>query len=180
MKKYIGKLILFFFGWKTKFPTEFRFPKMLMIAAPYTSKQDFIITFAAFWSMKIYPKFLFDGSKINLAPTFLLKMIGGINANQSIVKESIVLFNSNSEMVQIISPEGRIDKVDRWKTGFFHIATKADVPICLGTLDYEEKIAGIGELLNMSGDFGKDLQFIEDFYSDCKPKYPEKYNSKIF
>lgn len=180
MKKQIGELVLFLFGWKSKFPTEFRFPKMLMIAAPYTSRQDFIITFAAFWSKEIYPKFIFNGSKMKPISIFLLKSIGGINTDKSIVKESIKLFQSNREIVQVISPEGKLVYVDKWKTGFFHIATQAEVPICLGTLDYHKKTAGIGTFLNMSGNFEKDMTFIEDFYYNSKPKHLENYNKKIF
>ena len=38
-----------------------------------------------------------------------------------------------------IAPEGTRKKVDAWKTGFYYIAKKANVPILMFTLDLKIK-----------------------------------------
>lgn len=184
MKKGIGKLILFLFGWKVSFPTQFRFPKMLMLAAPHTSEWDIFFTCAAYWKEGVYPRFLIHKKYTKGLLGLLLRPLGAIavdpKKNENLVDFTIRLFNESSTLLLVITPEGSKKRVDKWKTGFFHIATKADVPISLGTLDYEDKIAGIGGFLNMSGNFEKDMAYIENFYKDCKPKHPERYNHKIY
>lgn len=180
MKKALATIVLFVFGWKTKFPTEFRFPKMLMIAAPYTSNWDFVFTFAAYWKQDIYPQFVFYDPIIKGIPAKILEMIGGIAIEKDLIEKSVSLFESKNSCTQIIAPEGTTSKVEKWKTGFYQIAKQADVPICLCFLDYEKKIAGIGDMLNMSGNFDKDMKYIENFYANSKPKHPKRYNKNIY
>jgi 1-acyl-sn-glycerol-3-phosphate acyltransferase len=76
------------------------------------------------------------------------------------------LFNEHDKFVLLVPAEGRRKKVDRWKTGFYHIARNAKVPVSLGYLDYKKKIAGVGMLINLTGVFEKDMQIIEDFISN--------------
>lgn len=184
MKKEIGKIILFIFGWKVSYPTQFRFPKMVMIAAPYTSSWDVLFTFAAYWSEGINPKFLVSNKWVTGVRGLIFRPLGAIEANrqhnESAVDISVKLFNNSSNLALIVTPEGSKNKVDRWKTGFFHIATKADVPVSLGFIDYENKVVGIGGFLNMSGNFEKDMNYIEKFYKTTKPKNPERFNPKLY
>lgn len=151
-----------------------------MLAAPYTSKWDFAFTFAAFWKEGIYPKFLFYSTTISSLSTLFLKLIGGVEVKKNLVQISIDNFNATSNNIQIIAPEGTFNKVEKWRTGFYQIAKQADVPICLCFLDYKSKTAGVGDLLNMSGNFEKDMNYIENFYKDSNPKHPSKYNKNIY
>ncbi|MCD6287698.1 MAG: acyltransferase, partial [Candidatus Hydrogenedentes bacterium] len=63
---------------------------------------------------------------------------------------------------------------DHWKTGFYRIAQKANVPIHLIKLDYAKKIATIGPTFIPTGDLDQDMDIIRDFYADTTPKFPEK------
>lgn len=180
MRKVLATFVLFIFGWKTRFPTEYRFPKMLMVAAPYTSNWDFIFTFAAYWKQDIYPEFMFYDSAVKGISNKFLKMIGGIEIKKDLIGKSVNLFNEKNTCTQIIAPEGGLAKVEKWRTGFYQIAKQADVPICLCFLDYKSKTAGIGDMLNMSGNFEKDMSYIENFYKNSNSKHPEKYNNSIY
>lgn len=185
MKKALGKIVMFLVGWKSSYPNQYQFPKMLLIAAPHTSYWDWLYAMAGYWANDIYPKFLVYHTYMKGFRGILMRYMGGIGVNpndknSSIVKISVDLFNNNSKMAIIISPEGSMSKVDRWKTGFFHIATQADVPVSLCFLDYKNKKAGIGGFLNMSGNFEKDLSYVEKFYMKSHPKHLDRYNPKIF
>ncbi len=61
-----------------------------------------------------------------------------------------------------------------WKTGFYHIAMGANVPIVLGYLDYRRKVGGIGPVVHPTGNMEADMKIIKAFYVDVTAKYPEK------
>lgn len=184
MKRIIGSVILYIFGWKSKFPTEYRIHKMVMIAAPHTSNWDILFTLAAYWKEGLNPKFFVHDSYTKGVFGDLFKRIGAIgvskNSHQNLVKYAIQLFDTSRELLLLITPEGSKEKAEKWKTGFFNIAKFAKVPLSLGWLDYDKKQAGIGGLFNLSGNFEKDMSYIEKFYENTSPKYPTLYNKKIY
>ena len=79
-----------------------------------------------------------------------------------------------------IAPEGTRKRVKKWKTGFYYIAQKADVPIVLVYMDYVKKEVGYLDVLYPSGDLQKDMQIIQSYYKDLIGKNPELFNSKIY
>ena len=83
-------------------------------------------------------------------------------------------------MVILVPAEGTRKRVDKWRTGFYRIATEAGVPISLGYLDYKRKEAGTLGVFWPSGDFEKDMAHIEAQYRDLHPKIPENYNPSIY
>ena len=64
-----------------------------------------------------------------------------------------------------------------WKTGFYHIAKGANVPIVLGYLDYRRKAGGIGPVVYPTGNMEGDMKIIQDFYAGITGKYPEQARS---
>jgi 1-acyl-sn-glycerol-3-phosphate acyltransferase len=83
------------------------------------------------------------------------------------------LFAEREKMILGLSPEGTRKKVDRWKTGFYHIAISAQVPILLVAFDYGNKSVLLGPTLFPSGNLQSDLVEIRKFYSNVKGKHPE-------
>ena len=51
----------------------------------------------------------------------------------------VKIFNEKEQFHIAISPEGTRKKVSRLKTGFYHIAKNAKVPIVMVALDFEHK-----------------------------------------
>lgn len=79
-------------------------------------------------------------------------------------------FSLNDELLLGIAPEGTRSRKNHWRAGFYHIAVKADVKICLGFIDYPTKSVGFGPFLRVSGDISQDFHSIKDFYSDKRGK----------
>ena len=77
-------------------------------------------------------------------------------------------------MIMTIAPEGTRSRVKKWKTGFYHIAHGANVPIALGFLDYQRKVGGIGPVIYPTGNIEADMQSIRTFYDGVTGKFPEK------
>ena len=74
----------------------------------------------------------------------------------------------------IVPPEGTRSKVRYWKTGFYHIAHGAGVPIVLSYMDYARKISGLGPVFHPTGDIDRDMETIKAFYAPFKGKNPDQ------
>jgi len=184
MKKIIGSLVMFFSGWTYIFPKEYKTDKCVMVAAPHTSNWDFVHTMSFFWKCEMPIAFFIKDSYTKGVFGGLFKYLGAIGVdrskNNNLVDHAVNVLENSDNMMLLVPAEGTRKKVDRWKTGFYHIAQKAKQPIALGYLDYNKKIAAIGNLFQLSGDFEKDMEAIQEFYQDIPGKHPELYNKKIY
>ena len=85
----------------------------------------------------------------------MFRWLGGIPIDRGqandVVAQSIEHFERHEKRVLTIPPAGTRKRVLNWKTGFYHIANGANVPIALGFLDYKRKVGGIGKVLIASG-----------------------------
>jgi 1-acyl-sn-glycerol-3-phosphate acyltransferase len=80
-------------------------------------------------------------------------------------------------MFLMLSAEGTRKRVDKWKSGFYYVAQKANVPVCTGFLDYAKKEAGFGPVINITGNMEQDLAKIKTFYSTVTPQNPSNFNA---
>jgi len=185
MKKLLAKFVNFITGWHVKVPEEFRLKKAVMIAAPHTSNWDLIHALPGLWLGGYRPKFFIkdDFKKVPVI-NWLLKWVGAIwvnrKKNNNLIKHSVDMLNSEKELLLLVPAEGTRSAAPKWKLGFYHIAKEAGLPILLSYLDYAKKEAGVGKMVYPSDDFEKDMLEIENFYKNITPKYPEKYNKRIF
>lgn len=175
--RWISLAYLKLFGWRYEGQKP-EIPKYVMIAAPHTTNWDFPITmFIAFaLNLKVYWMGKDKLFKWPYGP--IMRWLGGIPVNRSksnnVVAQTIDVFDSHEQMVIIIPPEGTRGKVAYWKTGFYHIAHGARVPIMLGYVDYGRKAGGIGPIVMPTGNIEEDMETIRAFYSGVTAKYPEK------
>jgi 1-acyl-sn-glycerol-3-phosphate acyltransferase len=82
-------------------------------------------------------------------------------------------FNQREEMILAMSPEGTRSYLEYWKSGFYHIAHKAGVPIAMATLDFGNKMVKFTSGFIPTGDIQADMKIIKAFYNDIKGKIPE-------
>lgn len=182
----IAKFFLWLMGWKVdpNLPPDVR--KSVMIAAPHTSNWDFPYCRAAFSVLKIPVRFTIKDSWFKFPFNLIFGPLGGIPINRrprkpgeerpSTTQAMADLFTDREELVVLVTPEGTRSLREEWKSGFYHVAKMANVPITLGYLDYEKKIAGVGKTIYPSDDMEKDMREIMDFYKHKAPKHPEKFS----
>ena len=91
------------------------------------------------------------------------------------VEQMAQVIKESEQITVLVTPEGTRSPAKRWRTGFYHVALEAKVPILLAYLDYQKREAGIGKIIYPSGDIDKDLREILDFYNDINPKHPDNY-----
>ena len=105
-----------------------------------------------------------------------LRWLGAVPIDRSrshnVVAQSILTFNKHNRMVLVVPPSGTRKKVSYWRSGFYHIAKGAGVPVVLGYLDYRRKVGGVGPTIDITGHMERDMKSIQDFYEHIKGKYP--------
>ena len=173
----VARLLLWIGGWKV----EGKKPdvdKCVMIAAPHTSNWDFYyaIAMAFVLDLEIYAL----GKKELVENRFgkIMLFLGLVPVDRAksnnLVGQAVAAFNEREKMILVVPPSGTRSRVEKWKTGFYHIAHGAGVPICLTWLDYARKRGGIGPLFTPTGRVDRDMAEIQSFYVGITGKYPEK------
>lgn len=169
-------IMLRLLGWRLdgEFP---KLDKYVLIGAPHTSNWDFPFTlmFCFAGRAKLYwmgKHTLFAGP---LGP--VMRWLGGVPVNRrqknSLVEQMVGRMQSSRQLVLAIPPEGTRSQVKEWKTGFYHIAYGAGVPIALAYLDFKTRRGGVGKLFYPSGNIEKDLPEIREFYRGITGKNPQ-------
>ncbi len=176
MLRLISQTILKLAGWKLDVvqPEE---KKFVMIGAPHTSNWDFPLALLTFWTLeqKIYwvAKMEMFWGPLH----YLFVYLGGIPVDRSaangFIQQIADRFDQADEMILAIAPEGTRSKTDYWKSGFYHIAVAAKVPICLAFVDYSRKTLGFSKVLYPTGDIDKDMDMVAEFYKDFKGIKPQ-------
>lgn len=168
-------------GWKAEgeIPKDLR--KCVMIAAPHTSNWD--LPFMLFIAFKLRARIYWMGKEQIFKPPFkrLMMWMGGIPVDRSrannMVQASIDAIRTNEQLFLIVPPEGTRSKVTYWKTGFYHIAHGAGVPILMGFLDYNNKTGGIKGIFTTSGDIDADMEKIKAIYAPINAKKADQYHN---
>lgn len=174
----IAALILRLAGWKVEINAP-DYPKCIICVAPHTSNWDFILGKLAYASVGRKAGFLMKEAWFfwPLGPIF--RAIGGIavpKARGSQLSETIIeKFRTSSRLQLAITPEGTRSRVTKWRTGFLHIASEANVPILLGAIDAAHKHIYVNDSFEPSGDTDRDMRAIKDYYCKFTGIHPEKF-----
>jgi 1-acyl-sn-glycerol-3-phosphate acyltransferase len=164
-------------GWSIEGETP-DLPKCVIIAAPHTSNWDFFYTLCLAFIFKLKPTIMMKRDWFFWPLGQVLKWLGAMPVDRTksnnLVAQSIAAFDARDRLMLVVPPSGTRGKVVRWKTGFYHIACGARVPVLLGFLDYEKKAGGFGPAFHPTGNIDIDLPEIRFFYRGVMGKYPER------
>ena len=173
-------------GWtfKNQMPPEIR--QCVLIAAPHTSNWDALYTKLGFMVMGIPAKLTIKDSYMRFPYGPAIRAMGGIGINRRAKKEgehrpSMVqamadLLKQHKELIMLVTPEGTRSLRTEWKTGFYHVAKLAGVPIALAYVDYPKKEIGIDRIIYPSDDMARDMKEIMDFYRNIQGKHPHNFS----
>jgi 1-acyl-sn-glycerol-3-phosphate acyltransferase len=183
MFRFFCALIYKLRGWKYINVVPDNLRSFVFIGAPHTSNYDFINAMAISHLMKRNARFVIKKEWLRFPLNLFFGPIGGIGVDRNVLKKDKTLsntdliadlFRQNSELVIMISPEGTRSPNKNWKTGFYYIAQKANVPLVLGYADFKTKTGGMGLVIYPSN-FEKDMATIMDFYRNMEGKVPENF-----
>ena len=175
MKKRIARWLLRLGGWRIEGerPAPARF---VLIAAPHTSNWDFplMLLFAAAFDIEV--AWLAKHSLFNPPVGWIMRALGGIpivrHKHSDVVAAMVEAFAGRDELVLAVPTEGTRRRVEHWKSGFYHIANGAGVPIVPSYLDFGQRRGGFGPALEPSGDISADMQYFREFYAGMSGKFP--------
>ena len=175
--RWISIFLLYLSGWRTHGALP-SIPKFVMIAAPHTSNWDFPIMMLIAFKLKAKLYWMGKDALFRGPLNPIFKWLGGISIDRSrannVVAQMVGKFEEMDRLILLIPPAGTRKRVAKWKSGFYHIASGANVPVVLGFLDYKRKSGGIGPAVALTGDLKQDMNTIRAFYRDIEGKYPEK------
>ncbi|MBI3768885.1 MAG: lysophospholipid acyltransferase family protein [Deltaproteobacteria bacterium] len=171
----LGGLYLRLFGWRV----EGRLPagtKAVAIAAPHTSNWDLPFMLAVSFVLGVKPSWLGKRELFRRPFGGLMRRLGGIPVDRdrrtNLVQQVLDHFTSVDQLFLVIPPSGTRKRATHWKSGFYHIARGAEVPIICAFLDYRRKVGGIGPVVMPGGDLRTDMLVIRGFYDQTTGKYP--------
>ncbi len=149
-------------------------PKFILIGAPHTSNWDvpFVLSLAFAFRIKVF--WMMKDSLFRWPFGGFMRWIGGIPIDRTkpngMVAQTIDVFNEHAQLIIGVPPEGTRKKRKNWKTGFYHIAHGAGIPISMGFMDFKRKAGGFGPLLWPSGDINADFGLLRDYYATVTGK----------
>ena len=165
-------------GWKIAgdWPDD---PKCVVIAAPHTSNWDgiWMVMAAAKWRIRLR----YMGKKSLTTGPFggIVRWTGCIPIDRSksndVVAAMQAAFAAEAGLILAVPPEGTRVAVPKWKSGFYHIAVGAGVPITFAVMDYATKTVSLPATLWPSGDYLADLKVIQGFYAGATAKFPRDF-----
>jgi len=184
----VARFLLPLIGWRVEgeLPDA---PKFVLVVAPHTSNWDVPIGLLCAYGLGLL--FPWPYGFMVKAPVFrwplvgpLMRWLGGIpidrSAAHNLVEQMVDAFQRRECLMLAITPEGTRKRTAYWKSGFYHIALAARVPIVLAYLDYGRKVGGLGPTLWPSGDMDADLEIIRNFYAGVTAKFPHQFGEVRF
>ncbi len=175
MTKAVGRAILRLTGWRMEGEIP-NVAKAVVIVVPHTSNWDFLLAIAGLFAVGVRVSWFGKNTLFKSAVGPVMEWLGGIpvdrSASMGVVDQIVERFNNSDELLIGISPEGTRSRVDRWKTGFYNIALKADVPIAPISFDWPSKIIRFGEPVEPSGDMDADIEQLKTFFAGAMGKRP--------
>lgn len=151
----------------------------MIVVAPHTHWLDFIVGLAVRSVMRMtHVKFLGKAELFKPPFGFLFRWLGGTpvdrSGNKQLVDAVVAKFDAADTLVLALSPEGTRKRVDRLRTGFYHIASKAKVPIVMAALDFENRKVVFAPPFMPTDDEAADIERILQFFRPIKGKIPEQ------
>lgn len=179
------KLIFKLGGWKITHHLPQEIKKCVIVVAPHTSNWDFVYGMGALGYMNLHPRFVIKKEWMRFPFKKLMHSLGALPIDRSpkdkrAEKKSSVeamaeLFDKHDQLRLILTPEGTRKRVEKWRTGFYYVALKANVPLGLGFMDYKTRECGIAKIIYPTGDLKIDMKQIMDFYKTIDAKHPENF-----
>nr|WP_218948935.1 1-acyl-sn-glycerol-3-phosphate acyltransferase [Acinetobacter sp. YH16039] len=173
-------------GWEIDNHWPLDLDQCVMIAAPHTSNWDALYARLALKALGVNVRITIKDSYMKFPFGPFVRAMGGIGIDRTAKKEgeprpSMVqvmsgLFKTHPKLVMLVTPEATRAKQEQWKTGFYHVAVNASVPIALAYMDYAKKKTGVGKIVYPSGDYEKDMAEIMAFYAQIQAKFPEQFS----
>ena len=176
MMAWFAKIVFFhLMGWKIigDFP---RLNKFIIAVVPHRSNLDFVVGVLVRTILNEEINFIGKKELFNPFTGWFFNAMGGSPINRGTNENTVMaiaeVFNARERFRLAIAPEGTRKKVDRWRTGFYHIALQANIPILLVNFNYNIKKVSFLKLFYPTGNLKKDLSLMEGYFNKAMKVKP--------
>ncbi len=177
-RRRLGHALLRSVGWQAEGerpPVD----RYVLIAAPHTSNWDLPLSLACAAAFETHIRWVGKHTLFQGPMGKAMYALGGIPVERhhrtNFVDQMASLFDEHDTLALLVASEGTRSRSDYWKSGFYHIARTANVPVVLGFLDYKKKRCGLGPAIDLTGDVRADMDRIRAFYADKVGLYPQNF-----
>jgi 1-acyl-sn-glycerol-3-phosphate acyltransferase len=178
VRKALARLLLRMCGWSVVDHIPPDLDKFVMIAAPHTSGMDFFLGIVARAAIGRNVGFLAKKSLFRPPLGWIMRWLGGYpvdrTSNKQVVSQVVDRYRERKAFAIALAPEGTRKKVDRLKTGFYHIARGSNVPIIFARLNYGDKEVEFSEPFYTTDDIDADMRTVWDHYTGIRGYHPER------
>lgn len=169
-----GRSVLRLGGWRVRGGIP-DLPRMVIIAAPHSSGWDAVWGLAAKLALGLDVRFMGKAELFRGPLGWLLRWLGGVpvdrHAAHGVVEQMADRFAASERFWLALAPEGTRRRVQRWRTGFWHIAHAAQVPVVCAYFHYPERVVGFDAVFVTSDDMDADIARIQAFYAPWQGKH---------
>jgi len=169
--------VLQFFGWKLLF-RPLPGPRGICVIYPHTSNWDFMVGLFGKWALDLPFRWLAKDSLFKSPLGKWFRAMGGEPVERGTpsgtIRTQAARMNAADWYWVGITPEGTRSYRPHWKSGFYHLALEAKVPLVLVYIDYPNKTLSLVDHVELSGDQETDLAQIRAGFEGHLGLYPEK------
>jgi 1-acyl-sn-glycerol-3-phosphate acyltransferase len=171
LSRLLGRAALALCGWRIEgdFPDQ---PKLLAIVAPHTSNWDFPLGIAAVYALGLRVRFLGKHTLFYPPLGWLMRWFGGTpvvrDAPQGAVAQVVEVFQRERAIFLAIAPAGTRTRGTPWRSGFYHMAHAAGVPIIPIAFDGGRRAIRVFSLFHTTGDYDADLPRLLALYDGIR------------
>ncbi|MBI1400781.1 1-acyl-sn-glycerol-3-phosphate acyltransferase [Hyphomonas sp.] len=166
-------------GWRVGSDWPVQVPKSVIVAAPHTSNWDGLTMVAVAGWYRVKLNWMGKAALVRGPLGWLVKRSGCVPVERSssndYVEQMRQAFASRETMHLAVAPEGTREANPNWKTGFYHIARSAGVPLLMAVLDYRTHVLRLEGPLPVTDDAAGDMAKVLSYYAEADGKFPERF-----
>jgi 1-acyl-sn-glycerol-3-phosphate acyltransferase len=151
--------------------------RCVVVFYPHTSNWDFPIGLLGKWTVGIHFRWVGKDTLFRGPWRRVFERWGGIPVNRRMstgfIDQLVELIRREADCRIVIAPEGTRSRTDHWRSGFYHLALAAGVPVALAFIDYPTRRVGVGGFVELTGDRTADLARIAALYAGATGRRPE-------
>jgi 1-acyl-sn-glycerol-3-phosphate acyltransferase len=179
----LARLILRLGGWTmVGGPPDIK--KAVFVGAHHTSNWDGFWALVYIVATGLRVQFFVKKSMFWFPLSIVLRGLGAVPLDRGkagrAVDQAVELLDSSESFYFGLAPEGTRALKEGWKSGFYRIAERANVPVVLCFFCYRTRRLGIGPMMTLTGDVDADLAIMNSFYETVEGRYPEKASPVVF
>ena len=169
--RWLGRTALAAAGWRIEgeFPDR---PKLVAIVAPHTSNWDFVLGISAVFALGLSVRFLGKDTLFYPPLGWLMRWFGGTpvvrETPQGAVAQAVAMIEAEPAVFLGIAPAGTRTRDRPWRSGFYHIAHAARVPILPAAFDGAARAIRLLPMFETSGDYEADLPRLMALYEGIR------------